>query len=209
MTNYYNKLIAYNSELKAMKQEVLKWDYYLLILSILPIMVKTILFFFHYIFNSIFFVRILVYLGFFPLSFPIFKQVLNSCPRKEDPKVEISSDRNLGVELSQHHQISVEPQRHPQPLAADLMAEKFQHSSGLITTQFHSSYNGLGSVGPFGIPDLNISAEEAFGVDQSQPLDTSRAFTDRRARFAEARRRRMDIIKIKSMRSACGIKFPR
>ncbi|KAI3464832.1 hypothetical protein Pfo_021495 [Paulownia fortunei] len=157
VTKYYNKLHAYNSELKAMKQEV-----------------------------------------------------LNSCLGKEEPEVEISREMNLGMELTQHHQISVAP--HQQPLVADHMAERFQHSLGPITAQFYySSYNGLGSVnhvGPLRILDLNISAEEALGVGPSQPLDRSRALADRRARFAEARRRRRGIIKIKSMRSACGIKLP-
>lgn len=101
---------------------------------------------------------------------------------------------NLGIELTQPpHQIL-----HSQPLVED---EKFQQSLGPITM---AQCNGL--VGPFKIPDLNISAEEeAFGMEPSPPLDTS---IDRRARFAEARRRRRGIMKIKHMRSVCGIKLP-
>ncbi|KAK6115213.1 hypothetical protein DH2020_007482 [Rehmannia glutinosa] len=134
------------------------------------------------------------------------QEVLNSCIRKEEPEMEIRLEMNLGMELTQNHQFSVAP--HQQPLFAD---EKFQNSLGPITAQFYSSYSGLGSVhhvGPLGIPDLNIAAGEVFGVDPYQPLDVSRDLSDRRARFAEARRRRSGIIKIKSMRRACGIKLP-
>ncbi|KAH6763763.1 hypothetical protein C2S51_015012 [Perilla frutescens var. frutescens] len=129
VTSYYNKLIAYNSQLKAMKQEVL---------------------------------------------------------RKEEPKLETTIDGNLAMELiPKNHKMS---------------------SIGLVEL-----YNGLGfikNVAPFGIPDLNVSAEEII-----QPLDRSRAIADRRSRSAEARRRRMDIIRVKSLtmslRSVCGFKFPR
>ncbi|KAK6131278.1 hypothetical protein DH2020_034988 [Rehmannia glutinosa] len=136
----------------------------------------------------------------------LLRGVLNSCIRKEEPEMEIRLEMNLGMELTQNHQFSMAP--HQQPLFAD---EKFQNSLGPITAQFYSSYSGLGSVhhvGPLGIPDLNLAAGEVFGVDPYQPLDVSRDLSDKRARFAEARRRRSGIIKIKSMRRACGIKLP-
>ncbi|KAG8377925.1 hypothetical protein BUALT_Bualt08G0084200 [Buddleja alternifolia] len=156
VTKYYNKLNAYNSQLKSMKQEV-----------------------------------------------------LNSCHKKEKPELAITAGMNIGGELTHNHQKCVVA--HQQPLIVDQMAETFQYSIGPLTAQFYSSNNGLGpvnDVGPLGIPDLNLSAEEVFVVDASQPLDMSRVLADRRARFAEARRRRKGIIKIKSMRSACGIKLP-
>lgn len=57
------------------------------------------------------------------------------------------------------------------------------------------------SVGPLGIPDLNVAAaEETFGVDAPQPLDRFRALTESRAKAAEARRRRM--IRIKAMKNS-------
>ncbi|KAL0347497.1 UNVERIFIED_CONTAM: hypothetical protein Scaly_1765700 [Sesamum calycinum] len=120
---YYNKLKAYNSELKAIKQEVL---------------------------NA-------------------------SCPRKEEEERMETGGMNLGVELTQHYRV-------------DMWLGSVNH------------------VGPLGI-DLNIPAEEALGMDPSQPLDTGRVTADKRARFAEARRKRRGIIKIKNMRSAC-IKLP-
>lgn len=56
------------------------------------------------------------------------------------------------------------------------------------------------SMCPLGIPDLNVAAEEAFGVDAPQPLDHFRALTESRAKAAEARRRRM--IRIKEMKNS-------
>ncbi|KAL8514715.1 hypothetical protein ACS0TY_013698 [Phlomoides rotata] len=138
VTNYYDNLIAYNSELKAMKEEV-----------------------------------------------------LNSDQIKEEPKLEISRYGNVGVELRQG--------KPSQPLVSD---QKIHLSVG--PPQFD---NGLEPVGPFGIPDLNISAAE-----ESNSILSYHYQTDRRARFAEARRRRMDIIKIKIMRgatSSSGMKFHR
>ncbi|KAL2538189.1 uncharacterized protein Fot_19580 [Forsythia ovata] len=55
----------------------------------------------------------------------------------------------------------------------------------------------------FHCPDLNIHAqEETFGLYSSQPLDINRviAFADKRARFAEARRMRREIMKAKLMK---------
>ncbi|KAL6493033.1 hypothetical protein OROGR_032792 [Orobanche gracilis] len=86
-----------------------------------------------------------------------------------------------------------------------------QTLSGPVTAQYYVPYNGLGpvhGVGPVGIPDLNISAGEAFGFDPSQPLGAIRVVDDRRALFAEARRMRKEIIRIKCMRRACGIELP-
>lgn len=70
--------------------------------------------------------------------------------------------------------------------------------------QFHWPYNGIGigsikQVGPIEIPDLNVCAQE---MERDQPLDW---VGDRRARCAEARRRRKDIIRVKSS----VFKFPR
>ncbi|KAK4429381.1 hypothetical protein Salat_1238500 [Sesamum alatum] len=147
VTKYYNKLNAYNLQLKALKQEV-----------------------------------------------------LNPCIKRENPETETSRWMNLGLQLTQqHNQIgAVAPQQ--QPLVPDEMAEKFQHSLGPITTQFYGGLGPVSHVGLLGIPDLNISA-------QGQPLDMSSGIADRRARCAEARRRRRGIMKIKSMRRACGIKL--
>ncbi|XP_057470068.1 uncharacterized protein LOC130759030 isoform X2 [Actinidia eriantha] len=58
-------------------------------------------------------------------------------------------------------------------------------------------YGHLGKVnhmGPLLIPDLNIAAEETFGVDNPQPLDQSRV------KAAEARRRR--IVKMREMKNS-------
>ncbi|XP_073019257.1 uncharacterized protein [Primulina eburnea] len=139
-------------------------------------------------------------------------QVLKTCPKKADSQMETVGFTNLVVDPTQHYQMTM--LTHQQPFIADPTAQKFQHSFGPNTVpKIGSFYNGLepvvNQVGPSRIPDLNLSAEEAFGVDTSQPLDVDRALADKRARFAEARRMRRGIIKIKSMRSACGIKLPR
>lgn len=97
----------------------------------------------------------------------------------------------------QHYRINTEA-RH-QPLAADQTAQECQESFGPIAAQSQPSDDGLASVnqgGPRGF-DLNLPAEEAFGVDVYGPLDV---IADRRARFAEARRKRIGIIKTKSSR---------
>ncbi|KAL3640978.1 hypothetical protein CASFOL_015946 [Castilleja foliolosa] len=155
VTEYYKKLNAYNSELKAMKQEV-----------------------------------------------------LNSCPSKNEPEIEKSIGTGIGFTQTNYH-ISMGMSQHQQPLDLYPTAQKLQHSLGPITAQFYASYNGFGSfngVGPLEIPDLNISAGVTSGFDPSRPLDESRALIQRRARFAEARRFRKGIMKIKSMRRDCGIK---
>lgn len=114
--------------------------------------------------------------------------MLNSCQIKKEPKLEISRYGNAALQL--RHEISLGK---PQPLVSD---QKIQLDNGPRAAQLS---NGL-DVGPFGIPDLNISAEESILSSQGD------LFTDRRSRFAEARRRRRDIIKIKIMRS---VKLPR
>ncbi|XP_073128951.1 uncharacterized protein [Henckelia pumila] len=138
-------------------------------------------------------------------------QILKTCPNKEDSQMETIGFTNLVVEPTQHYRMTM--LTHRQPFIADPTAPKFKHSFGPITApKIGSFYNGLepvNRVGPAIIPDLNLSAEEAFGVDASQPLDVDIALADKRVRFAEARRMRRGIIKIKSMRSACGIKLPR
>ncbi|KAL8466787.1 hypothetical protein ACS0TY_035732 [Phlomoides rotata] len=91
---------------------------------------------------------------------------------------------------------------HHQPLIADATAQGIQYP---ITAQSQPSNNGPGSVnrvGPIGF-DLNAPAEETLGfvVDELQPLDVNRVISDRRARYAEARRMRRGIMKTKSIKN--------
>lgn len=124
-------------------------------------------------------------------------QALNSCPRKEVPKLESG---NLAMEFTSKNQEMSET--HRQPLVEDQMAEIFVPVfNGPVLAQLHDGLGSINLVGSTGISDLNVFAEEMY-----QPLDWS---GDKRARFAEARRRRMDIIRVKSMRSACVFKYPR
>ncbi|KZV20135.1 hypothetical protein F511_00992 [Dorcoceras hygrometricum] len=134
-------------------------------------------------------------------------QVLKTCPKKEDSQMETIGFTNFVVDVdpTQHYRITM--LTHQQPFIAEPMAQKFQHSFWSIASPRIGSFlKQVNQVGPDKIPDLNLSAEEAVDVDASQPLDVDRALADKRARFSEARRRR--IIKIKSMRNACGLKLP-
>ncbi|KAL7086027.1 hypothetical protein ACP275_14G313700 [Erythranthe tilingii] len=130
---YYDKLKAYNSELKSMKQKV-----------------------------------------------------LNTYPTKQDLQMSVGVGMNPGTELAHRYRI------HQQPLIEDPTVHMFQHSVGPITSQLLYPHPG-----PHGF-DLNIPADEAFGEEPSQPLDLNRALVDQRARFAEARRIRREIMKTKS-----------
>ncbi|KAL7128195.1 hypothetical protein ABFS83_14G299600 [Erythranthe nasuta] len=130
---YYDKLKAYNSELKSMKQKV-----------------------------------------------------LNTYPTKQDLQMSVAVGMNPGTELAHRYRI------HQQPLIEDPTVRMFQHSVAPITSQLLYPHPG-----PHGF-DLNIPADEAFGEEPSQPLDLNRALVDQRARFAEARRIRREIMKTKS-----------
>ncbi|KAL2522244.1 uncharacterized protein Fot_26167 [Forsythia ovata] len=133
------------------------------------------------------------------------KRALTTCLKKEG----MNKFWNLEMNLAQHYQITTVA--HHQQFILDQMA---MGSSSQINDKIHypfipmaPSSNGLGNinhVGPVRVPDLNISAEEAFGLDPSQPLDINRDLADKRARFAEARRLRRGIIKIKMMKSGLG-----
>lgn len=101
----------------------------------------------------------------------------------------------------QHHRIKTEA--HHQPLAVDQTAQECKDSFGPVAAQLQPSDDGVASVNQ-GVPrgfDLNLPAEEAFGVDVYRASDVSRAIADRRARFAEARRKRIGIMKTKSSRT--------
>ncbi|XP_075517062.1 uncharacterized protein LOC142551621 [Primulina tabacum] len=138
------------------------------------------------------------------------QEALETRQRKEEPQRYMGRFLNLGMDFIQHDETIMLP--HRQPFVVDQTAHKLYPPFGPIRTQVYPPNNGLESVnrtGPSGIPDLNLTAEQAFGVDSTQPLDENQERADKRARFAEARRMRKGIIKIKSMRSACGIKIPR
>ncbi|GER26607.1 zinc finger FYVE domain-containing protein 26 [Striga asiatica] len=139
------------------------------------------------------------------------KEISNSCLRKKELEMGKPLEMNnflhhrpeMGKTLEMnnfyHHQNSVAPYH-------QLLVPR-----GPVTAQFYRSRDGLGTVsdvGPLGIPDLNICAGEDFGFDPSGPLTDIAAQANTRARFAEARRLRKGIIKIKSMRRACGIRLP-
>ncbi|KAL2499341.1 Uncharacterized protein Adt_24891 [Abeliophyllum distichum] len=133
------------------------------------------------------------------------QKALTTCLKEEG----MNKFWNLEMNLAQQYQITAVA--HHQQFILDQMT---MGSSSQISDKIHypfipmaPSSNGLGNinhVGPVRVPDLNISAEETFGVDPSQPLDINRDPAAKRARFAEARRLRKGIIKTKMMRSGLG-----
>lgn len=104
---------------------------------------------------------------------------------------------NFEMHLAQHYQITAVA--HQQPVNLDQTASG---PSKQISEKIHyPSSNGLchiNQVGPVGLPDLNLSPEEAFGME---PTYVNKDLADKRARFAEARRLRRGIIKNRSMKS--------
>ncbi|XP_052202755.1 uncharacterized protein LOC127808309 isoform X2 [Diospyros lotus] len=104
-----------------------------------------------------------------------------------------------GLVVSRDHQPQIHMILHQRRFPLDRTAsgsqasEIFRYPCSQIPG-FLACSSGLGMVnrvGPQGIPDLNVAAEETCMMDASQPLDHGRAFADKRARAAQARRRRM------------------
>lgn len=138
-------------------------------------------------------------------------EVLNSCTRKEEGN-QMERRTNFGLQLT--HRYRMNTLGRSLPSIADPTAQKLRCSYDPFTARLTSSDNGLIFGPDYGLGlqshlsgvgiDLNLPAEE-MDMDASQPLDV---IADQRARFAEARRKRMGIIKIKAMRNAYGINFP-
>ncbi|MCD7457248.1 hypothetical protein HAX54_034637 [Datura stramonium] len=111
--------------------------------------------------------------------------------------------QGAGVNLGQlYNNPGMEPNRQ-QPFIMDQVAlgseafHRFQYPLGQLQEAQHMYSNGLGHVnrvglgsgpGPIGLPDLNVAVDEAFTLD---PFDIDRMNVERKAQFAEARRRRM------------------
>ncbi|KAL2522332.1 uncharacterized protein Fot_26255 [Forsythia ovata] len=136
---------------------------------------------------------------------------------ESEPQVKVQPSTSPTTPLSFSPSESDEKSKHSSKKSKKrqfILDQMAMGSSSQINDKIHypfipmaPSSNGLGNinhVGPVRVPDLNISAEEAFGLDPSQPLDINRDLADKRARFAEARRLRRGIIKIKMMKSGLG-----
>lgn len=105
---------------------------------------------------------------------------------------------------------------HQQPFIMDQVAlrseafHRFQYPLGQRQQAQHLYSYGLGRMnhvglgsGPMGLPDLNVTVDEAFTLD---PLDIDRMNVERKAQFAEARRRRM--IKRTEIKNSSGFIRP-
>lgn len=127
------------------------------------------------------------------------KQALTTCLINEGSYSHMGMSKFLNFEmhLAQHYQITAVA--HQQPVNLDQTASG---PSKQISEKIHyPSSNGLchiNQVCPVGLPDLNLSPEEAFGME---PTYVNKDLADKRARFAEARRLRRGIIKNRSMKS--------
>lgn len=115
-----------------------------------------------------------------------------------------------GVNLGQlYSNPGIEPNRQ-QPFIMDQVASRseaihrFQYPLGQLQQAQHLYSNGLGP-GPMGLPDLNVKVEEAFALDQ---FDIDRMNVERKAQYAEARRKRR-IKRIEIKNSSGFIRPPR
>ncbi|KAK4351872.1 hypothetical protein RND71_027390 [Anisodus tanguticus] len=125
--------------------------------------------------------------------------------------------QGAGVNIDQVYSTGMEPNRQ-QPFIMDQVAlgsetfHRFQYPLGqLQQVQLYS--NGLGPVnhagrGPIGLPDLNVTVDETFTLDSLSRFDIDRMNAERKAQFAEARRRRM-IKRIEIKNSSGFIRPPR
>ncbi|XP_049363020.1 uncharacterized protein LOC125827736 [Solanum verrucosum] len=115
-----------------------------------------------------------------------------------------------GVNLGQlYSNPGIEPNRQ-QPFIMDQVASRseafhrFQYPLGQLQQAQHLYSNGLGP-GPMGLPDLNVTVDEAFALD---PFDIDRMNVERKAQYAEARRKRR-IKRIEIKNSSGFIRPPR
>ncbi|GER47437.1 mating-type protein MAT-1 [Striga asiatica] len=128
------------------------------------------------------------------------KMMRNKFPIKEELRMETSGRVSFGADLTRDYRVSVPP--HHRPYIPDPTAQ-FHYTVGPIQARAHASNDGpryANHVSPLEI-DLNFPPAEDFGLDLSDPLDAGRAVTDKRARFAEARRKRRGLMRSKSMRN--------
>ncbi|XP_019153208.1 PREDICTED: uncharacterized protein LOC109149723 [Ipomoea nil] len=140
-------------------------------------------------------------------------ELLRTSHEREEPKMEMTRRSVTSFGQSNLAQYNRQEQ---QPIALEMRsglracqtAQTFMCELGQLD-QRHSSY-GLGmanhGVGPLGIPDLNLPAEQISGgtVDSPQPYDLQRLWVDPKARYAEARRNRK-ILNSTKMRKASGL----
>ncbi|PHT51363.1 hypothetical protein CQW23_11110 [Capsicum baccatum] len=115
-----------------------------------------------------------------------------------------------GVNLGQLYNNSGMEPSHQQPFIMDQVAiHRYQYPLGQLQQQaqpFFSNRLGLGlGPGPMVLPDLNVSVDEAFTLDR---FDIDRMNAERKAQFAEARRRRR-IKRIEVKNSSGFIRPPR
>lgn len=118
--------------------------------------------------------------------------------------------QGAGVNLGQlYGNPGIEPNRQ-QPFIMDQVASRseafhrFQYPLGQLQQAQHLYSNGLGP-GPMGLPDLNVTVDEAFALD---PFDIDRMNVERKAQYAEARRKRR-IKRIEIKNSSGFIRPPR
>ncbi|GAV88628.1 hypothetical protein CFOL_v3_32050 [Cephalotus follicularis] len=149
------------------------------------------------------------------------KQELIDGIKRENPRVEkgiiqVHTGKSLNnLEIQGHyqnHQQNIHGMDHLQPWIIDQTAHRID---GHQVINLKPYITGLGvvndNVDPLGIPDLNVSPDEYFGLDLSQPCDlemTNTMSLSRAAMAAQARQRRIQICRFKNSNASSRLRFP-
>ena len=114
-----------------------------------------------------------------------------------------------------HHQQRISTRVYQQPFIMDQTVSKSemnknsQYSYARMFSWLPSNIGGLSkvhdNVGPLGLLDLNVSAEEAFGFSSSKSTDLD---TITKAIAAQARLKRKQICRSKNFNAACKARYP-
>ncbi|XP_022769177.1 uncharacterized protein LOC111312809 [Durio zibethinus] len=150
----------------------------------------------------------------------------------EEPRFETSKGLNLEVQLTHifsmetentttsqdyhHQQQRISTRVYQQPFIMDPtvcksgMNKNSRYPFGQMISWLPSNTGGLSkvhdSVGPLGLPDLNVSAEEeVLGFSSLKMIDRE---TATKAKAAQARLKRMQICRSKNYNAACKARYP-
>ncbi|XWS20947.1 hypothetical protein CRYUN_Cryun30bG0013500 [Craigia yunnanensis] len=159
------------------------------------------------------------------------KQKLSQSLRKaEEPRLGASKSLslNLEIQLTQisvetensisqdyHHQQRISTRVYQQPFIMDQtvyeseMNKNSQYPFGRMISWLPSNNGGLSklhdNVGPLGLFDLNVSAEDALSFSSVKSIDLD---TATKARAAQARLKRKQICRSKNYNAACNARYP-
>ncbi|XWS24490.1 hypothetical protein CRYUN_Cryun28dG0107100 [Craigia yunnanensis] len=155
------------------------------------------------------------------------RKLIQSLPKAEESRLETSKSLKCEIQLSQismesekttsqdHQQQRISTRVYQQPFIMDQTVSKsemnknFQYPYARMISWLPSNIGGLSkvhdNVGPLGLLDLNVSAEEAFGFTSSKSTDLD---TITKAIAAQARLKRKQICRSKNFNAACKARYP-